>query len=1009
MFAAFRAPAVLVLMLAVFFGTVQPVCAQTESAGLTPVVESRGPVQVDAAFQETWQQGTSTVIAFIGADAGNLAQLSQGDVTLRGERIVLIDTPVSDGHRIDVYAEGRVVLRQDNQSRNYVSHTLQLASEDAARVRTATGAEIDEPSVLMNRAMQRFTPVQEATAAPVTLQAQPEPYAPPRLPPISQAVTELSRKVQIRPRSNQPLQFNSSISRDTVPEEQVYEITGGVRVLIEGVELDAFGRFLSPGVLDLSADSVVVWMQPEDAQSLNDSGGTVVQSASNRFQIYLEGNILVKQDQNTVTASHAFYDANNDRALLLNAELRAYLPQTGGTFRVRSERLRQLSRQRFHAQNAWTTTSPYGKPGYRLQATDVFVEPGPAVPFFYYTNADGESKSADAQPLWVTSLNTQFMVGDTPVLWLPRMTAPAEDPNIPIRRAVVKHDRIFGLQVKTVWDLTKILGQPKQRGMQWDLLADYLTERGPAVGVQGKYDIRNQSGRALGNASIIYQYDSDVDVLGLDRRSVVPDHKNRGQVIWRHKQELPGNTTVFGEIGYLSDRNYRESFHEPQWDTEKDAETLLGVRQDYDTWSGMLWGRTELNEFESSTDWLPRGDLYNFSQPLLGGAAYWSSHSSVGYADLEPGDPPRDLTTDPFAPGGLPYYADSSGLVAMTRHQLDAPFMVGPVNVKPFVMGEAAFWDEGLMGQDIDRLVGSGGVQAHLTATKLMPFVRSELWNLNGLAHKADTYLEYRITDSTRDLSEISQYNEIDDNATERFRTRYAHPTQIYPGMIPAEFDPRFYAVRNGAGLWIAAPYHELVDDQQTLRLRFRNRLQTKVGPAGSQRIRDWMVWEAGATWFPDPNRDNFGEDFGLLYSAYRWNINDRTSILADGTLDLFENAQNVWSAGVLSQRSMRGSVYVGIRQVEAKNFLDSQTLVASYSYQMSPKWISTGSFAYDLAESESRGSSLTFSRVGLDWIFHFGFGIDTSKDNVGLAFALEPRFGPPSPTNLSYLLGLQR
>ncbi len=90
-------------------------------------------------------------------------------------------------------------------------------------------------------------------------------------------------------------------------------------------------------------------------------------------------------------------------------------------------------------------------------------------------------------------------------------------------------------------------------------------------------------------------------------------------------------------------------------------------------------------------------------------------------------------------------------------------------------------------------------------------------------------------------------------------------------------------------------------------------------------------------------------------------------------------------------------------------NFVNSQTLVASYSYQMSPKWISTGSIAYDVAAGESRGSSLTFSRIGLDWILHFGFGIDTSKDNVGVAFSLEPRFGPPTPTNLSYLLGLDR
>ena len=607
-------------------------------------------------------------------------------------------------------------------------------------------------------------------------------------------------------------------------------------------------------------------------------------------------------------------------------------------------------------------------------------------------------------PLWVTSTNSQFILGDVPLFWLPRLTAPAEDPNIPIRRAVIKHDSIFGLQVKTVWDLTKILGEPKQRGMQWDLLADYLSERGPSLGVEGEYDVLTNAGRAKGVTSIIYQYDDDFDNLGVERQRLIPEDNNRGQIIGRLRQDFGYGTTLFGEFGLLSDRNYRESFQEVPYDTEKDVETVLGIRRDVDAWSGQLWAKTELNDFETSTDWLPRADVFSFSQPLFGNLT-WSSHSSVGYADQERGRPPTD-PNEPFTNLNMPYHQNGEGLVTMTRHQLDAPFMLGAINFNPFIMGEAAYWDEGLVEDEIDRYLLSTGVQAHLSASRVLPFVRDEFWGLNGLAHKADTYLEYRYTDSSRDLNQINQFNEIDENAQERFRTRY--PIQIFPGITPDEFDPRFYALRTGAGLWVSAPYSEIADDQQVLRLRSRNRLQTKSGPLNSQRIRDWMIWEYGASFFPDANRDNFGEDFGLIFGNYRWNVSDRTSILADGTFDLFSNSQRVWSVGLLSQRSLRGSMYLGYRQVEARNYLDSQTLVASYSYHMSPKWISTGAFAYDIAEGVARGTSLTFSRVGLDFVVHVGFGIDTSKDNVGVAFAVEPRFGPPSPTNLSYLLGLQ-
>ena len=435
-------------------------------------------------------------------------------------------------------------------------------------------------------------------------------------------------------------------------------------------------------------------------------------------------------------------------------------------------------------------------------------------------------------------------------------------------------------------------------------------------------------------------------------------------------------------------------------------ETLAGVRKDSGAFSGSLWIRPQLNTFETTTEWLPRGDLYGFSVPLLDGTVYWSSHSSAGYARLNPATLPTD-PADPFSPtlAGTPYVLDADGLVAMTRHRLDAPFQMGPVTVSPWIMGEAAWWDQGLLDSDISRFTGSAGVRATLTATKVMPFVTSELFNLNGLAHRSEQSVEWVLTDTSRPLAQIAQYNEIDENSQERLRNRAV--LQIFPGLVPAEFDPRYYAVRNGAGLWVSAPYHELVNDLQVVRMRWRNRLQTKVGPPQNPRIRDWMIWETGITYFADP-ADNFGEDFGLLYGNYRWNLNDRTSLLADGTWDFFSNSQNYYNVGVLSQRSTRGSVYVAYRHVQARHFLDSEIITASYSYRMSPKWISTAAFSYDVGQGESRGSSVTLSRVGLDWIIHMGFGIDTSKGNVGAAVSVEPRFGPPTPTNLGRLMGIQ-
>ncbi|MFN9718247.1 MAG: hypothetical protein ACK58L_06095 [Planctomycetota bacterium] len=982
---------------------------QNQNAGTGPIstVESltedllsSSPIVISGTFDETLSVDTTHVHLI----TGNVKAV-QGDLTASAARMAIFVTPVESGFDLAVYGEDVTIGSRHFSVRAF---RLQTLKDPQFNVRSATEADTrDQP--LLRRASMLLFQSDAGEASPVSFQTAGQDSFGPPIPSITpSAAVQNSRRVQIRPRSNDPLRFESFRSTDTVPAERINVITGGVNVLVEGVELDIQGQQISPGVIDLSADRVVIWTQAGEGDAL-EAGDLVVQSADSRFEVYMEGNIVIRQNQNVINATHAFYDAANNRCLLLNAELRAFIPTTGGYFRVRAERMRQLTRDRFHAQNAWATTSPYGRQGYRIQASDIFVEPHS----FIKTDPISGQQVID-QSTWVTSVNNQFVAGDVPVFYLPKISGPAEDPGIPIRRATVTQDSIFGLQFETVWDMNRLLGRPKVPGLQWDLLADYRTKRGPGIGTQADYKGSNSLGNFNGNGLLYYQYDTGQDRLGRDRLSLEPPSTSRGEALLRHRQQLPNDAMVFGEIGYLSDRNYLEQFNESAFDTDKDVETLLGIRQDYGAYSGSLWGRGDLNGFEATTQWLPRADLYSFSQPLFDGLLYWNMHSSLGYADSKAaGDPtdPNEVLTGNFSSLGLnSYETDASGVVAMSRHELDAPFNLGPVNFEPFVMGEAAYWGEGTTGATVDRYLVSGGLRARMTATKIMPFIQSRILNLNGLAHKHDTMLEYSLTSSTAGINEINQYNEIDEDSQERFRTRY--PRQIFGGVIPTEFNPRNYAIRTGAGLWTSAPYHELADDLQALRIGFRDRLQTKVGPAEAPRIRDWMVWEYGASFFPDADRDNFGEDFGLLYSHYRWNVSDRTSFLTDASWDLFDRAQNIWSVGVLSQRSLRGSVYLGFREVTATNgaaadFLKSQTIIGSYSYQMSPKWISTASCAYDVAASETRGTSLTVSRVSPDWVLHFGLGFDFGKDNVGVGISLEPRFGPPTATNLSYLLGI--
>ena len=830
------------------------------------------------------------------------------------------------------------------------------------------------------------------------------------------------RRLRFFSRSQTPFNAYSFETENTTPAEQVLVTTGGVNLVIDGVE--------ETGTVDLRADHMVVWTQAIagfDEQATE----TLVQNGDAPLQIYLEGNIVVRHNdpkQHTETTTHAqraFFDIREKRAILQKVEVKIKTPKLPVSIRIRAEEVRQQSESSFHALDAWVTTSKFGKPGYRIEAKDVMYElrPNPAA---IARNQKRQAKqdeiqlvsgeqSSDSGPIlpnpeaqsgvpepestpWVTAVTPMFKLEDVPLLWLPTVTGPIQTISTPLRRITGENDSVFGAQIRTGWDLYKLFGREAPEGVDAVLLADYLGSRGPALGLAGQYNIENRAGwgDAKGAINGYLVHDTGVDNLGLGRRDLEPKDPLRGRFLMRDRQEFGDDFTFLTEFGYLSDRNFLEQYFESEWDTGKDNETLAYIKQQRDDWAWTAMTRGRVNDFDTTAEWLPKGDLYVLGRSLFDGRLNWSNHSSVGYGHLRPGETPSD-PNDLYDP--LPYVADREGLVAMTRHEISAPLHLGPVNVVPYAMGEAAYWGQGLDGNDLFRMYGSAGVRGSMMMTKVMPDVQNSILGLRGLVHKMVFDFDYSISDSSQNLSDVAQYNEFDDQAQYRFRNRLLMNT--FGGVLPDQFDPRFYAVRSGAAHSVTAPYYELVDAQQVLRMAWRHRWQTQAGPIDNPRIRDWMTLDLEASYFPNAHRDNFGEAFGLIGGRYAWNFSERTSFLASAYFDLFDDAQQIANAGFLSQRGERGSMYVGVRQVKGAG-LDSQILTASYSYQMSPNWISTVGTAYDLAEGRNRGQSMTVTRVGRDFLVHLGANYDASKDNFGFMLSVEPKFLPFNSANQS-------
>jgi hypothetical protein len=107
----------------------------------------------------------------------------------------------------------------------------------------------------------------------------------------------------------------------------------------------------------------------------------------------------------------------------------------------------------------------------------------------------------------------------------------------------------------------------------------------------------------------------------------------------------------------------------------------------------------------------------------------------------------------------------------------------------------------------------------------------------------------------------------------------------------------------------------------------------------------------------------------------------------------VFGDGLKTISGGVLINRPTRGNGYVGVRSITGP--ITSNVVLASYSYRLSEKWITTAGAAYDFDNDGNIGQSFSMTRIGESMLVTLGVNVDSSKDNVGFNFLIEPRFLP--------------
>ncbi|HEX4143346.1 MAG TPA: hypothetical protein VHY91_07330 [Pirellulales bacterium] len=1032
------------LLAAMFFLADRPAPAQTDrdaasaaaaQVDLTlPQPSLDDPITVEADHATHWTQGAYEVWHLKGS-----CMISQGLVYARAaEGIIWVERGGASGdppHKLIAYLEGNVtidyqtgtdgIVKKDMallakiQEKTWLGRFMTTAPIKGLKFR-ATESEPAEKPAIYERGMEARdpkprNPVKTAQFAEpntgINAPAPPPGATPAIQPPTSPSGAPLggtptlvdpqqappvgTRRLRAFPRSDTPLQLQTY--QDPTTGEWIAISSSGINLVVDGVaEL---------GSVDVSADRLVMWTQRGSEPLMGGSG--MVQDEATPLELYLEGNIAFRQGDRVLFAQRMYYDVRRQVGVVLDAEMSSGVPTYDGAIKLRSRILEQLGPNQFLATGVSLTSSRLGVPSYDLRTGSMLYEDVQQPVIDAQTGqalVDAEGDPLIQHTRTATSRSNTLYFSQVPVFYWPYLATNLEEPSYYVRDIQLSEDRIFGTAAYVDWNAYQIFGIRKPpTGTRWDFSTDYLSLRGPAAGTAFTYRRDSIFGYPYNSSGLFDAWgihDSGHDDLGLGRRDLEPEKGPwRGRIFSRNRLLLPNDFSLTTELAVISDYNFMEQYFEQEWDQFKNETNDVQLKQQRDNWSWAVYGQMRLNDFYTETQWMPRLDHFTMGQSLLGDRLTWFEHTNAGYAQLAIQQPPTNaadlapfsyLPWEPHSAPTVPGFSPTGDREA-TRQELDLPFDLGGFKLVPYTLGEVAHWGQVLDGNDLSRAYGMAGVRASVPFWSVNPNIHSTLLNVNGLAHKISFDVDASVTESSQNLNQFPLYDLIDDTSIIRYRQLLATYDFGTPNPVPLKYDERYYALRYGLMNTVSSTSTEIAGNLAAVRMGMRQRLQTKRGMPGRQRVVDWMTFDVQGVAYPDPNRDNFGTAIGLVNYTYRWYLGDRTTVVSDGAYDFFSGAPQYTSLGMYLNRPPRGSLYAGVMLLNGP--VTSTVLASSYNYRMSPKWISTAGSTFALNHSGNIGENFALTRIGESFLFNANFNVDVSKGNVGVSISVQPRF----------------
>lgn len=738
-------------------------------------------------------------------------------------------------------------------------------------------------------------------------------------------------------------------------------------------------------LLELQADNAVVFYGGSGEEKQEGSNLEDLLSRAAVQAIYLSGDVVMAEGQRVIRADEIFYDFERKKAIAINAEMRNFDDDRGIPIYVRAARLRQLSENKFSADNVVLTTSEFYVPQISASASSVVITDTTTVDKQLGRMSDA---SYDAQ-----MKDVRFKYKNHTIFGLPGMRSNLQRPDVPLHSLHISDDSTFGPSIETQWFLSRLLGMREPPGTESYLMLDYYGDRGPGAGAEIEYTRGDNFGRMFGY--VIHDHGEDRLGSWRFRKDLEPPRKLRGRFSWEHRQFLPDDWQLTGGVDYSSDEYFVEQFWRKDYFLS-DRETYIHLKKIKNNWAVSILGKPRLNDFEDRLEELPTVEFHLTGQSLFDDMFTLYSDSQVSHLRQRIGDRHLNLVRE------------ENFTFLSHRTELDMPMWLRPFKIVPYIAGTFAYDDRSgfepgrvnylptllpLLGIPREAKVGGysqwmaeSGVRLDTQLWKNYPSVKSRLWDLNGMRHIIEPHLL------------VATFTESDINIRQR----------------------------------------------DLLNVGISQRWQTKRGPEGQQRIVDWMrldidtVWLNGNTgvsdFWPGPDRLTWAKPFvpmrvfsapqffngdlsipipffGMLpyagtveswgpkrdyFSAdYIWRVSDTTTVLSDMYYDVRSGVVNQMNVGFSRLVWPNLSYYVGtryLRRVQVLGEKGSNAFTFAATYEMDPRYTLVFSQQYDFDYGSNIRSDISLIRKYHRLCWGVTYSADNSLDTQSFVVSVWPQ-----------------